>query len=187
MLGHNFRMGEIEAAIASGQLRKLADRVASRQFAAKQLNEGLRDLAHLQTPVVSPGCTHAYYVYGMTLDTQALGVGRKQIVEALRAEGVPGVMAGYQNIHLLPAFRNRIAYGKQGFPWTSPHASRQVTYGPGTCPIAEELHSQSFLGLALCVCEFTPTDVAQVVVAFRKVWSQLETLKNLAPASSTTA
>ena len=111
----------------------------------------------------------------------------ENIARALRAEGVPGVATGYQNLHLLPAFRNRIAYGTQGFPWTSPHASRQVTYGPGTCPVAEELHSQSFLGLALCVCEFTPADIAQVVMAFRKVWSQLDTLKTLAPASSTTA
>ena len=187
MLGYNFRMGEIEAAIASVQLRKLESRVSSRQRAAAQLNEGLAGLPHLKTPVVAPGCTHAYYVYGLTLDTKALGVSRENIARALRAEGVPGVATGYQNLHLLPAFRNRIAYGTQGFPWTSPHASRQVTYGPGTCPVAEELHSQSFLGLALCVCEFTPADIAQVVMAFRKVWSQLDTLKTLAPASSTTA
>jgi perosamine synthetase len=177
MLGYNFRMGEIEAAIASVQLRKLAARVESRQRAAAELNAGLAGLPGLATPVVSEGCTHVYYIYGLTLDTKALGVSRQKIVEALRAEGVPGVMAGYQNLHLLPLFRHRIAYGSKGFPWTSPYCSRDVTYGPGLCPVAEELHATSFFGLNLCMCEFHPADIALVVAAFRKVWSQLDALK----------
>jgi perosamine synthetase len=177
MLGYNFRMGEIEAAIASVQLSKLAGRVASRQRVAAELNEGLRGLAGLATPAVSEGCTHVYYIYGLKLDTSALGVPRKKIVDALRAEGVPGVMAGYQNLHLLPLFRHKIAYGRHGFPWTSPYCSRDVAYGPGTCPVAEELHASSFFGLNLCMCEFHPEDVALVVAAFRKVWSHLAELK----------
>ena len=184
MLGYNFRLGEIEAAIATEQLKKLGPNISSRQGVAKQLNEGLAGLRGLTTPHVAEGCTHVYYIYGMSLDTELLGVPRETIVEALRAEGVPGIMGGYQNVHLYPLFQHRIAYGTQGFPWTSPHASRQVTYRPGTCPVAEELHSQSFLGLTLCVCGFTPADIAQVVAAFRKVWAQLDTLKTLAPASS---
>jgi dTDP-4-amino-4,6-dideoxygalactose transaminase len=181
MLGYNFRMGEIEAAIASVQLSKLAGRVASRQRAAERLDAGLRRLQGLQVPQVSPGCTHVYYVYGLTLDPQALGVSRERLAQALRAEGVPGVMAGYQNIHLLPLFQRRIAYGTGGFPWTSPYASREVQYGPGTCPVAEELHSASFLGLNLCMCEFADADVDLVVQAFAKVWANLDLLRESGP------
>jgi perosamine synthetase len=177
MLGYNFRMGEIEAAIASVQLRKLARRVASRQLAAAQLTEGLRGLAGLATPHVPPGNTHVYYVYGLTLDTEQLGISRDRIVAALRAEGVTGLFEGYQNIHLLPLFQHKIAYGSHGFPWTSPYASREISYGPGTCPVAEELHTRSFVGLNLCMHEYAPADVALVVDAFRKVWRQLEQLQ----------
>lgn len=177
MLGYNFRMGEIEAAIASLQLGKLAPRVASRQQAAAALTAGLAGLDGLATPRVSPSCTHVYYVYGLTLDTAALGVSRKAIIEALRAEGVPGLFAGYQNIHLLPMFKHRIAYGTQGFPWTSPYASREVHYGPGTCPIAEELHAASFLGMNLCMHEYRPDEVQLIVEAFRKVWAGLDVLR----------
>ena len=182
MLGYNFRMGEIEAAIASVQLGKLAARVESRQRAAAQLNAGLAGLAGLRTPVVSEGCTHVYYVYGLTLDTGQLGVSRQQIVDALRAEGVPGLMVGYQNLHLLPLFRNRIAYGTQGFPWTSPYAGRDITYGPGLCPVAEELHASSFMGLNLCMFEFAPADVELMISAFRKVWNNLDALRAQAAA-----
>jgi len=177
MLGYNFRMGEIEAAIASVQLGKLAARVASRQRAAAALDAGLAGLEGLRTPSVSPSYTHVYYVYGMTLEPHVLGVPRSLVVDALRAEGVPGLMAGYQNIHLLPMFQHRIAYGTGGFPWTSPYASRRVEYGPGTCPVAEELHASTFMGINLCMHEYGADDIRLVVEAFEKVWSQLDTLR----------
>lgn len=177
MLGFNFRMGEMEAVIASIQLDKLAPRVATRQHAASILNEQLKGLKGLQLPLVSDGCTHAYYVYGMTLDTGILGISRQRLIEALRAEGVPGLMAGYQNLHLLPLFRNKIAYGTKGFPWTSPYASGTYQYGPGVCPVAENLHAETFLGLALCMCEFADQEIQAVALAFHKVWAQLDSLK----------
>jgi dTDP-4-amino-4,6-dideoxygalactose transaminase len=181
ILGHNFRMGEIEAAIASIQLGKLAARVESRQRAAARLDGALADLPGLRTPRVAPECSHVYYVYGLTLDTQALGVGRERLLEALRAEGVPGLFGGYQNIHLLPLFQRKIAYGTGGFPWTSPYASRDVSYAPGTCPVAEELHARSFFGLNLCMHEYGDEEIDQVAAAFRKVWSLLDRLREGAP------
>jgi dTDP-4-amino-4,6-dideoxygalactose transaminase len=123
------------------------------------------------------GATHVYYVYGITLDVAAIGVTRTRIVDALRAEGVPSLMAGYQNLHLLPLFRHKIAYGTKGFPWTSPYCSRHIEYGPGLCPVAEELHSETFIGLNVCMNELPPEDVALIVAAFHKVWSSLDMLK----------
>jgi hypothetical protein len=87
-------------------------------------------------------------------------------------------MAGYQNLHLLPLFRKRIAYGTQGFPWSSPYCSRDVKYGPGTCPVAEDLHVRRFIGLNVCMNELPPAEVALVVSAFRKVWSSLDDLRS---------
>jgi dTDP-4-amino-4,6-dideoxygalactose transaminase len=174
MIGHNFRMGEIECAIAAVQLTKLEGRVASRQRAAAELDAGLAGLRGLRTPVVVRGGTHVYYVYGMTIDPSVLPTGRDRIVEALRAEGLGGVMAGYQNLHLLPIFTERIAYGTGGFPWTL--AERDIPYGPGVCPVAEMLHARTFLGLNVCMFEYTSDDVAQVVAAFRKVWNGLDVL-----------
>jgi dTDP-4-amino-4,6-dideoxygalactose transaminase len=176
MLGYNFRMGEIEAAIASVQLTKLASRVESRQRIAAELNIGLSSLKGLKTPVLSSGSTHVYYVYGLVLDVDELGVSREKIIAALRAEGVPSVMAGYQNLHLLPLFRHKVAYGTKGFPWNSPYCSSLIEYGPGLCPIAEGLHATSFLGLNICMNELSTGDVNLVIEAFRKVWSALDQL-----------
>lgn len=178
MLGFNFRMGEIEAAIAAIQLDKLDGRIRSRQRAADRLRTGLQGLEGLRLPTVVDGGTHVYYVFGLTLDTEVVGVDRATLVEALRAEGVTGLGIGYQNLHLLPLFRHRIAYGTAGFPWTSVHVSSQVTYGEGLCPVAERLHRETFVGLNLCHAEFGEDDVDLVIGAFRKVWAGRHLLRD---------
>ena len=179
MLGFNFRMGEIEAAIAQAQLKKLGTNINGRQRAAAALDAGLAGLPGLKTPQCSEGCSHVYYIYGIILNTDELGVPRDKLVAALRAEGVPGLVSGYQNSHLYPLFQGRIAYGTQGFPWTSPYCGRQISYARGICPVAEELHARSFLGINLCLHEYHPEDVQLMLAAFAKVWQHLDVLRDL--------
>ena len=105
----------------------------------------------------------------MTLDVDRLGKSREWIVNALRAEGVSALMAGYQCIHLNPLFRNRIAYGSGGFPWRGlAQGDSSVTYGPGLCPVAEDLHQRTFFGINLCAHPYTDLQIDQVLGAFRK-------------------
>ena len=111
----------------------------------------------------------------MVLEPERLGRSRSWILEALKAEGVPALFGGYQCIHLNPLFRHRIAYGSHGFPWTGlTRGESSVTYGPGLCPVAEELHDHTFLGLNLCAHPYTDVEIDQVVAAFCKVWAHLD-------------
>jgi perosamine synthetase len=177
MIGYNFRLGEIESAIGIEQLKKLQKLVLGRQRAAERMTAGLRGLPGLRVPVVRPGCTHAYYMYPMVLDIQQLEVPRSRIFEALEAEGVIGLTAGYVNVHLLPMYQRKIAYGSSGFPWTADFCRRDVDYRKGICPVAEELHESSFLGYEMCKHALSDADVDLLVAAFRKVWSNLGALR----------
>lgn len=170
LIGFNFRLGELESAIGSAQLSRLDELAGSRTRAGTLLTEGLHDLPGLQTPVVRNGCTHVYYIYPMVLDVGVLGVDRDWVLSALRAEGVPGVFAGYQNIHRLPLFTEKTAYGSNGFPWKPGFYDGEVSYGTGVCPVAERLHDVSMLGLRTCAFELADQEVGLVVGAFRKVW-----------------
>jgi perosamine synthetase len=176
MIGHNFRMGEIECAMGIEQLKKLGGFVKSRQGLANRLSEGLKGLRGLRTPVVRPDRTHVYYVYPLILDTKELGIGRDQIHGALQAEGV-AVSKRYQNIHLLPMYQKKMAYGSRGFPWTSDICHRDVSYSKGICPVAEELNDSTYLGFGMCVYDLTDDDVDLIVKSFQKVWSNLDALK----------
>lgn len=177
MLGHNFRLGEIECAIGIEQLKKLDGFVVSRQRAAERLSQELLGLPGLRLPIVKEGCTHAYYVYPMVLDVEQLGVSRARIIEALEAEGVKGLAGGYTNIHLLPMYQQKIAYGSKGFPWTSDICQREVSYQKGICPVAERLHESTYLGFAMCMHELADEDVDLIGRAFWKVWEQMDSLK----------
>lgn len=177
MVGHNFRMGEIECAIGLEQLKKLKSLVSGRQKVAEQLTKGLASLKGLRPPSIKEGCTHSYYGYGLVLDLDILGVTRKKIVEALRAEGVSGVGEGYVNVHMLPMYQKKIAYGANGFPWTSDICKREVSYKKGICPVAEELHDKTFISLAMCVHDLSEADVELIISAFKKVWNNMDGLK----------
>lgn len=182
MVGHNFRLGEIECAIGIEQLKKLAGFVESRQILADRLSKGLEGLPGLQVPVVKEGRTHAYYIYPLVLNAERLGVNRDQIHAALQAEGVE-VSKRYQNIHLLPMYQNKVAYGSQGFPWTSDICHRDVDYGKGICPVAEKLNDSTYLGFGMCVYDLAERDVDLIIEAFHKVWANLDSLRQSAIAA----
>ncbi len=177
MVGHNFRLGEIECAIGIEQLNKLKGFVAGRQHAAERLTQNLQGLPGLRTPIVKTNCTHAYYMYPMVLDIDRLGVSRKRIIQALEAEGVSGLAGGYANIHLLPMYQQKIAYGLNGFPWSSDICHRDVSYDKGICPVAEKLHEFTYLGFSMCMHELSDQDVDLIGQAFNKVWSKLNELR----------
>ncbi|TGM60689.1 DegT/DnrJ/EryC1/StrS family aminotransferase [Leptospira vanthielii] len=169
MIGYNFRLGEIECAIGIEQLKKLKRFVETRQKAAARLTDGLRGLPGLKLPVVKQDCSHVYYIYAMTLSPDVIGVDRDFIHSALTAEGV-SVSKKYQNVHLLPMYQNKIAYGSNGFPWTADFCKREVDYRKGICPVAEELNDSTYLGIQMCEYEFSDTDIDLIVESFRKVW-----------------
>jgi perosamine synthetase len=177
MVGYNFRLGEIESAIGIEQLKKLPSLIKMRQEIANQLNIGLRGLKGLQLPYIEFECSHVYYIYPMILDINKLKISKEKIVSALQAEGMKGISTQYCNIHLLPIYQEKIAFGSHGFPWSSDVCKREVDYSKGICPVAENLQDESYIGFGLCEFDLKPSDVDLIINAFRKVWSNLDQLR----------
>ena len=175
MVGHNFRLGEIECAMGIEQLKKLKGLVQSRQLLAETLTEGLKSLDGLKTPTQFNNRTHVYYIYAMQLDLEVLQVSRQKIVEALAAEGVI-VSSSYQNIHLIPLYQKKIAFGSKGFPWSSEFCKREISYKKGICPNAEYLNDNSYIGFGMCVYDLTLEDIKLIIKSFHKVWKNLDNL-----------
>ena len=171
MLGHNFRMGELEAAILTPQLESLENIFNRRNELANQLNVNLARNKFLELPYVAPDRTHAFYTYAMKIPLeQDTGVSRSEIADALRQEGVP-ISEGYQNIHLLPLYQKKIAYGAGGFPWKGGSNTREINYAKGICPVAEEMHDIRVIALGLCTYDFINENIEQIGLAFEKVWN----------------
>ena len=144
MIGFNFRMGEIEAAIAACQLKKLKTIVAKRQIVADQITNILFSVEGISTPFVTPGNTHSYYMYPLILENN---INRSKLAAELRNNGIQGVAEGYTNIHRLPLFLKKQAYGNSSVPWC--FNQKEFNYGLETCPIAEKYHDESVITIAL--------------------------------------
>jgi perosamine synthetase len=173
IIGFNYRMTEITAAIGIEQLKKVDHHVGVRENIAKRLTEGVLGLEGLTPPLVREGCRHVYYVWSLLYDETAMGVPRELFVDALKAEGLP-LRCGYVTpLYLLPAFQKRIAIGANGFPFTL----TTRTYEAGLCPVAEELQNKSLICFVICSYDMTDAQADRFVEGIRKVHSAREVLK----------
>jgi perosamine synthetase len=166
LVGFNYRMTEVEAAIARQQLKKLESLLDRRIAAADYLSRRLRGIPGLTPPHVGAAAKHGFYVYAMKYDAAAVGLSRARFVEAVRAENVP-LSAGYvEPLYLQPLYQQRIAFGRGGFPF---HLRPERSYPVGLCPVAERMHFDELLITDICHADITQTDLDDFVAAIEKV------------------
>jgi perosamine synthetase len=173
LLGFNFRMGEIEAAICIAQLSKLEYIVARRQRIARMLDEELSNIPGLILPKVDEGNSHSYYVYALRIDSKHTNLNRNSLIARLESKGFDFFMKSYQNIHLLPVFQNKNAWGASGFPWNAGSSSSNFSYEKGICPVAENLQDKEFLGIYLNSYDFSDEDILRICKEFKTTWWSL--------------
>lgn len=176
LVGFNYRMTEIEAAIGIEQLKKLPLLHPPRVACADFLTERLRGFPGLRTPVVRPGVVHGYYRYALRFDESIAGVSRDRFVDALNAEGIPMVKGYTEPLYLEPMYQRRIAFGRDGFPWTYPGYRGSVSYQRGICPVIERLYYHELMCTDVCHADTTTADLEDVVAAFDKIYDHLSDL-----------
>jgi len=176
MIGFNFRMTEIEAAIAGSQLRKLNRLLTGRQKNCDYLSSRINDIPALKTPKIRPGCTHAYYAYPVKFDENIAGVSRDRFVKAVSAELSPiksGLIMGLgyaRPLYLQPMYQRKIAYGASGCPFKKPWYKGKVNYGKGICPVTERMYEKELFSHDLIKPSMAKKDLNDVIDAFHKVW-----------------
>lgn len=174
MIGYNFRLTELQASILLEQLKKLKKILVKQNLLAQTLTKGLRNLNGLSTPKYDKKIkTHSFYVYPLIYDQSKnkFKVSRKQLISKLRKKGLSIIIEGYTNLHLLPIFRKKIAYGsKKSFPWIL--NEKKYIYKKGICPVAEKYHDEMFIGLGVMNYDFSIKDMNNIVKIFKEVWKE---------------
>ena len=121
VLGHNYRMPEMEAAIGLVQLAKLPHFLVKRRLNAEKLSLKLEEAKNLQLPREARNCKNSWYLYTARIK-EAKVEKRNAVVENLRNKGI-GVEVYYSYpIHLMLYYRK---FGKVKLPETE-KASQQV-------------------------------------------------------------
>lgn len=132
MLGHNYHMPEIEAAIGIEQLKKLPQFVAKRRQNAKRLTQKLAKSRSLELPVEPKGFRCSWYLYTVRLKN-GNAKKRNALVEKLQRNGIGAFICYVNPIHTMRYYRR---FGEYRLPETE-RASKQVfslPVHPGVTP-----------------------------------------------------
>lgn len=189
MIGFNFRLGEMEAAIGRRQLLKGPDLVRRRQANVKYLEDRIRGIPFLSCPKVQDGVEHVYYVHALSYDAEAAGVSRATFVRALKAELAAtelregeGVLMGegyVRPLYLQPIYQKQVGYGEVGCPFKCPHYTGAPDYSAGSCPEVEDAHFNRVITHELMRPPASRADLDDVADAFCKVAENMAALRDM--------
>jgi perosamine synthetase len=131
----NYRMGELQGAVAVAQLAKLEDIVTKRQVSAQKLTDQLQNLSGIETPWIDARNTHVYWKYCLRVDHQYIQDGAVGLAKRLKEDY--GIFSAPRYIQK-PAFQceviqNQRTFGNSRFPFNLARPEA-VDYSPANFP-----------------------------------------------------
>jgi dTDP-4-amino-4,6-dideoxygalactose transaminase len=163
-LGQNYRLNELEGAVALVGLRRLDENVVARRNAVERVYERIAGVPGISVPDALPGAKSSYWILHLFVDE---GIDPGDVAVALAAEGIPFNARYVTPIYTWPVLRDANTYGASRFPFDSPYTERAFDYAPGLCPVFEERRERLIL---LPVDEqWTNADADDVAASLAKV------------------
>jgi perosamine synthetase len=123
----NYRLPELCAAMALAQFERVEEFVKMRVAIAKLYEESVRDCDWLVPQLVPPEYENSYWTYAMRLAGEARDISWKTFRKTFLEEKGEPFYAAWKMNYLEPAI-NGMEF-----------KANRVKYGPGMCPVAEEL------------------------------------------------
>lgn len=124
-LGFNYRMTDLQAAIAIEQLKKVERFTKARQSNAEKLNEGLKDIPGIILPSIAEDRTHVFHQYTLRI-TPELNMSRDDFVKALQDKEVGAGVYYPRALHSYPHIA-KYGYKMGDFPEAEKAASEVVS------------------------------------------------------------
>jgi dTDP-4-amino-4,6-dideoxygalactose transaminase len=133
-LALNYRMTELQGAVAVAQLEKLEDAVDRRIALADELTAALADLPGIETPRIEAGDVHTYWKYCLQVDRKTIPGGSVALGRALKQRGIFSAPRYIQKPAFACAvFRDQRTFGNSRWPFTLARPEA-VDYSPERFP-----------------------------------------------------
>lgn len=118
-LALNYRMSELQGAVALAQLPKLETVVQARIATANLLTQKLQGLAGVEAPWVSPKNIHTYWKYCLRVDGEIIAEGAVGLARLLKEKGIFAAPRYIQKpAFMCEIFQKQNTFGKSRFPFT---------------------------------------------------------------------
>jgi perosamine synthetase len=133
-LALNYRMSELQGAVAVAQLPKIEGVAERRIAAAARLTAALRGLPGIETPRGAPQAVHSYWKYALNVDKDVIAGGPQGLARALKE----GEIASAPRYIQKPAFECEVfakqrTFGQSRWPFTLARPEA-VDYDPARFP-----------------------------------------------------
>jgi perosamine synthetase len=119
-LGYNYRMTDLQAAIAIEQLYKLYLLKRRRKENAEKYNNAFKDMSNIKIPIVPKESEHAYHQYTLRMNNEL----RNKLQETLKKEQIGCGIYYPKPLHMHPNF-SKYGYKEGDFP-NAEKASKEV-------------------------------------------------------------
>lgn len=163
--GFNFRITEIQAAIASVQLQDRLDKELSlRQEYAKAYDDILTKFDFIETTNVEADRTHAYYIQGFRFLKEKAGITREKFVDAVCAE--LDVVEGYESDGV------QVWCG-----YTKPLYRLPIFGYDLNLPVVEDMYANKLFLHDFTKSSISKDDMLDVINAYQKVCENINELK----------
>lgn len=163
-LANNYRITELQSAVAIAQLKKLDSIVQRRHLWCTRLTERIENLPGVLVPKITEGCNPSWWFYMMRVDVNKLGAHADDFAQALKAEGVPAAAHYIKRcVGDYPLFADHMAFTRA----SNRHSFSSYDYRANKCPVAQEI-------LDTCVIVsvnegYNDHDLDETVAAFERV------------------
>jgi perosamine synthetase len=167
LIGFNYRLTEVCAAVAIKQLDRLEHINKTRIGYVQFLNEKLGKLDFLETMPGRKDCVSTFYTWPIIYKDDVGGRSVEDFRKALNAEGMY-FLAGYKPLYLQPIYQTKTLF-KHGYPWAAKeNAPIKTNYAPGSCPVAERMRTQVMIKEYVRLPN-TMDDMRDIVATFEKM------------------
>ncbi|EGK12909.1 DegT/DnrJ/EryC1/StrS family aminotransferase [Kroppenstedtia eburnea] len=123
VIGYNYRMSDLQAAVGLAQMERLTEMLKKREDVAGHYLELIGQYGlPISTPFIHPHCTMSWFVFIVILPK---GADRKKIMDFLMQKGIQ-TRPYFPAIHLQQSYINRFAFCKGDFPITEEMAERTL-------------------------------------------------------------
>lgn len=174
-LGANYRLAELQAALANVALDRFDAQSDQRETAADALDAALHNLPGVRPLKRDARHTRrAVYRYVFAIDPAAFGVTHDVICRALQAEGIPAD-AGYPPMHRYPLFQPQ--HSRLPVPSAFPE---RFDFDAMHLPVAERAGEREAVWLDEKIFRAEEQGVGEVVAALRKLYAHRDALANRA-------
>lgn len=191
IIGGNYRLSEIHAAIGIQQLKKLEKIKEHRINLADFLHKEINKIEGLKTFPNKDGVDHVYYLFPIRYDKEIVGLSRnlfvksvnKEFLDANGWESVPLTEGYVKPLYLNPIYQQKIAIGKKGFPFNF-NKGVEYDYSVGTCPNVEKAYFEELIITPLVREPLTISDMKDLISAIKKVLMYSNEIAKEIPESS---